>query len=72
MEQKIVKVVQTSHANNIKCMTMAGKVVKNKNGAKLKGGKIKKMYFKPQKNNFSKLECREILIESNAYRFKTS
>ena len=49
MEQKIVKVVQTSHANNIKCMTMAGKVVKNKNGAKLKGGKIKKMYFKPQK-----------------------
>ena len=51
---------------------MAGKVVKNKKGAKLKGGKIKKIYFKATKKNFSKLQCSEILIESNAYRFKTS
>ena len=53
-------------------MTMAGKVVKNKKGAKLKGGKRGKIYFTATKNNFTMLECSEILIESNAYRFKTS
>ena len=54
-------------------MTIAEKVVKNKKkGAKLQGGKIKKIYFKATKKNFSKLQCSEILIESNAYRFKTS
>ena len=35
-----------------KCMTMAGKVVKNKKGAKLKGGKIKKIYFTATKKTF--------------------